>query len=266
MLKTTLVLALMSLASQAPRVDALAAALRPVLPYPGASADGELPADHNATSRWFVVWPAGPDDPRVVVKANPLHPDTQKAGADAMGEINAAVVAAERRAQAAYDKALEQLRRTGKGAELEVITLDDEGIAGERIDAELEAVIELQPVESFSIESSEAPLVAVGHSGAAFSVSVGPNTFRRTTGADRREHFRAAEIRLYFGPVTRPEITQEMDQPRYRVTIAPSADGFAVVIRGNAALVRQIASETDWSGLAEHRLALLRPTSQGLCP
>lgn len=262
MLKVTLVLALMSLAPQATRVDALAAALRPVLPYPGASADGELPADHSATSKWFVVWPTGPDDTRVVVKANPLHPDTQKAGADAMGQINAAVAAAERRAQAAYDKALEQLRRTGKGAELEVITLDDEGIAGERIDAELEAVIELQPVESISIESSEAPLVDEGRGGAAFSVSVGPNTFLRTTGADRREHFRAAEVRLYFGPVTRPEVTQESDEPRYRVTIAPSADGFAVVIRGNEALVRQIASEADWSRLAEHRLALLRPTKR----
>ncbi len=262
MLKTTLVLALMSLASQGPRVDALVAALRPVLPYPGASAKGELPADNRAAPRWFVVWPDRPDDTRIVVKANPLHPDTQKAGAAAMDQINAAVVAAERRAQAAYDKALEQLRRTGKGSELEVITLDDEGIAGERIDAELEAVIELQPVESFSIESSEAPLVEEGHGGPAFSVSVGPNTFRRATGGDRREHFRAAEVRLYFGPVTRPEVARESDEPRYRVTIAPSADGFAVVIRGNAALVRQMANETDWSRLAEHRLALLRPTKR----
>ncbi len=62
--------------------------------------------------------------------------------------------------------------------------------------------------------------------------------------------------------MTRPEVARESDEPRYRVTIAPSADGFAVVIRGNAALVRQMANETDWSRLAEHRLALLRPTKR----
>lgn len=260
--KAFVLLALVSLSSQAPRIDALTAALRPVLPYPGASSDGELPADNTAQSRWFVVWPANPDDTRIVVKANPLHPDTQKAGAAAMDQINAAVVAAERRAQQAYDKAMEELRRTGKGSELEVITLDDEGIAGERIDAELEVVIELQPVESYTIDSSEAPVVSAGRGGAAFDVSVGPNIYRPLRGSDRREHFRAAETRLYFGPVTRPEVTREGDEPRYRVTIAPSPDGFAVVIRGNATLVKQVAAEAHWARLAEHHLALLRPTKR----
>jgi hypothetical protein len=259
--KSLLLAALVSLTSQAPRVDALVAALRPVLPYPEASPDGELPADNNAKSRWFVVWPKDPGDARIVVKANPLHPETQKAGAKAMDEINAAVVAAERRAQDAYDKAMEQLRRTGKGSELEVITLDDEGIAGERIDAELEVVIELQPVESFAIDSSEAPAVNDGPAGVAFSVSVGPNTYRRPRGADQREHFRAAEMRLYFGSMTRPEVTRDGDEPRYRVTVAPSADSFAVVIRGNDTLVKHIAAEAIWSQLAEHHLALLRPTN-----
>jgi hypothetical protein len=262
MFKSVLFLALLLLTSQAPRIDALVAAVRPVLPFPGASDDGELPADNSAKSRWFVVWPANPGDTRIVVKANPLHPETQKAGAQAMDQINAAVVAAERRAQDAYDKAIEQLRRTGKGSELEVITLDDEGIAGERIDAELEVVIELQPVESFAIESSEAPLVNEGRDGVTFRVSVGPNTYRPVRGTDRREHFRAAEIRLYFGPVTRPEVTQEGDEPRYRVTITPSAESFAVVIRGNDALVRQIAAEAIWSALAEHQHARLRPTKR----
>jgi hypothetical protein len=261
MVKSVLLVALVSLTSQAPRIDALVATVRPVLPYPEASSDGELPADNTAKSRWFVVWPKGPEDRRIVVKANPLHPETQKAGARAMDEINAAVVAAERRAQEAYDQAMERLRRTGKGSELEVITLDDEGIAGERIDAELEVVIELQPAESFAIESSEAPAVNDGPDGVAFSVSVGPNTYRPQRGADRREHFRAAEIRLYFGSLTRPEVTREGDEPRYRVTIAPSADSFAVVIRGNDRLVRQIAAEAVWSQLAEHHLALLRPTN-----
>ena len=89
--KSVLLLALVSLTSQAPRIDALVAAVRPVLPFPGASDDGELPADNSAQSRWFVVWPANPGDTRIVVKGNPLHPETQKAGAQAMDQINAAV-------------------------------------------------------------------------------------------------------------------------------------------------------------------------------
>ncbi|HUE88655.1 MAG TPA: hypothetical protein VMO26_21470 [Vicinamibacterales bacterium] len=262
MLKAALLIALATLTSQTPRMDALVDAVRPVLPFPGASSDGELPADNSAESRWFVVWPAAPGDRRIVVKANPLHPDIQKAGAEAMDRINAAVVAAERRAQEAYDKAMEQMRRTGKGSELEVITLDDEGIAGERIDAELQVVIELQPAESFAIESSEAPVVSESHSGVTWSVSVGPNTYRRTRGDDRREHFRAAEMRLYFGPLARPDVRRDGDEPRYRVNVTPSADSFAVVIRGNDTLVRQIAADADWSRLAEHRLARLRPTKR----
>lgn len=262
MFKAALLIALVSLTAQTSRMDALMAAVRPVLPFPGASADGELPADNSADSRWFVVWPASPDETQVVVKANPLNPDTQKAGAAAMDQINAAVVAAERRAQAAYDKALEQLRRTGKGADLEVITLDDEGIAGERIDAELEVVIELQPAESYEIDSREAPVVTDGEGGVAFRVSVGPNTYRPVRGDDRREHFRAAEIRLYFGSLPRPEVGREGDEPRYRVNVRPSAESFVVVIRGNEALVAQIAAEADWSPLVEHRLARLRPTKR----
>ena len=261
MFKAALIIGLVTLTSQTSRIDALVAAVRPVLPFPGASADGELPADDSAKSQWFVVWPDS-TDPRIVIKANPLHPETQKAGALAMDQINAAVVAAERRAQEAYDQAIERLRRTGKGAELEVITLDDEGIAGERIDAELEVVIELQIAESFAIESSEAPVVSEGRGGIAWSVSVAPNVYRRIRGDDRREHFRAAETRLYFGPLARPEVRRDGDEPRFHVTVLPSAETFVVVVRGNDALVRQIVAEADWPRLAEHALALLRPTKR----
>jgi hypothetical protein len=199
-LATLLVLVALTAQAQAPRIEALVAAVRPALPYPAASSDGELPANETASARWFVVWPDGPDETSIVVKANPLHRETQKAGVEAMEQINAAVVAAERRAQEAYDKAMEQLRRTGKGSELEVITLDDEGIAGERIDAELEVVIALEPVESFVMESSEAPVVTDGRDGVAFVVTVGPNTYRPVRGAHgspkRDESFDSLIFRL----------------------------------------------------------------------
>jgi hypothetical protein len=233
------------------RIDALVACVRPALPFPGASEDGELPSDHSARSKWFVAWPASPDDTRIVVKANPLHPETQKAAAEAMDGINAAVAAAERRAQAAYDKALEELRRTGKGSDLESITLDDEGIAGERIDAELELVIELQPAASFEIASSQAPEVAAGVRGATWTVTVPANTYRAKRGADLREHFRAAEVRVYLGPVQKPVVTRKADDPVFLVNLPAGGDGFAVVLRGNETLLKQVTASADWSTLVQ---------------
>src|SRR5262245_61663014 len=89
-----------------PRLDALVAALRPALPFPAAAPDGATPATGGADFKWFVAWPSDPADTSVVVKANPFHPDTQKAGATAEGPIQAAVVQAERKAQAAYERAV----------------------------------------------------------------------------------------------------------------------------------------------------------------
>lgn len=231
------------------RMAALIATLRPVLAFPAASADGELPADHSPRSKWFVVWPTTPDDTRIVVKANPLHPEIQKAGAEAMTGINAAVAAAERKAQAAYDKALEELRRTGKGSDIEAITLDDEGVAGERIDAELELVIELQPAASFEIASSQSPEVAAGTRGATWMVVIPANTYRAKRGADLREHFRPAEARIYFGVPSKPEIARKSDEPVFSVTVPATTGGFAVGIRGNEALLKQLIGAADWSNL-----------------
>lgn len=231
------------------RIDALVAAVGPGLPFPAATPDGELPADQSARSKWFVVWPASPDDTRIVVKANPLHPETQKASAEAMDDINAAVAAAERKAQAAYDRALEELRRTGKGSDIETITLDDEGIAGERIDAELELKIELQPAASFQIASSQAPEVSAGPRGAMWLVTIPANTYRAKRGTDMREHFRAAEARVFFGPVPKPVVTRKGDEPLFGVTVPAVAEGFAVVIRGNALLLKQVLASADWSNL-----------------
>jgi hypothetical protein len=228
------------------RIDALVAAVRPALPFPGASSDGDFPADNSPASKWFVVWPA-PEESRIVVKANPLHPETQKAAELAMGRIQEAVVAAERKAQAAYERALEELRRTGTGTNIEGISLDDEGIAGERIDAELEVVIELQAAEAFVVRSGVAPVVAAGTGGPTWTVTVPGNTYRAKRGADLREHFRAAETTLYFGPVGRPEVARKGDDFTFNVSVPPSPQGFAVVVRGNEAILQNIVATANWT-------------------
>lgn len=265
-----------------PRMASLVEAVRPVLPFPPSTPAGDLPIDNSDASRWFVVWPSGRDQTRIVVRANPLNAEVQEAGAAAMEEINAAVAAAERRAQASYDRALEQLRKTGKAGELETVTLDDEGAAGERIDAELEVTIELAAAVPFEVASGEAPVVQPGANGVAWVLTLPANTYRPSAGDDRRERFRAAETHLYFGLAAAPQVSRIGDENRYRVTLpslssavaggqqgaqhpapsggerpsssaerAPSgAEPFRVVIRGNATLMSAVATGADWSRLA----------------
>jgi hypothetical protein len=80
-------------------------------------------------------------------------------------------------------------------------------------------------------------------------IAVPQSTYRLSTGDDRREHFKAAETHLVFGPVDRPVVAREGDEPRYRVKVTPAAAAFSVVIRGNAILVAQLAEGADWSRL-----------------
>jgi hypothetical protein len=238
------------LAQPAPRVGALVAALRPALPFPSASADGAQPADGSASPRWFVVWPSV-DEAMVRVRANPLHPETQRTVASAEVDIQQAVAAAERRAQAAYERALAEVRRTGKSTDVAGISLDDEGVAGERLDAELELTVALEPAaRSFDVLSSEPPVVEAGTKGVSWIVRIAPNTFRDASAPDGREHFRAAEAHLVYGDVARPAVVRAGDTPRFTVTVAPSPGAFAVVLRGNESLLAQVLAAADWARLA----------------
>ncbi len=238
-------------AQAAPRIDALVAAVRPALPYPGASSDGDFPADNSAEPKWFVLWPRTPDETRIIVKANPLHPETQKLAAIAMGRIQEAVIAAERRAQASYDRALDELRRTGTATDIDGISLDDEGSAGERIDAELELVIELSEPHTFSVTSGVAPVVAAGRGGPTWTFTIPAHTYRATRGDDLREHFRAAETVLYFGIAARPDVTSRGDDPAYTVSVLSASQGVAVVLRGNEQLLKEVAATANWARLAQ---------------
>lgn len=239
-----------ALAQVDPRVEALTQAVRPVLPYPDADADGELPVAGGADSKWFVVWPKTSEDRRIHVKANPLHPETQAAGAAAMARIQAAVEQAERKAQAAYEKALEELRRTGKSVDVDGVTLEDEGVAGQRIDAELELVIELNEVASYEIGSSEAPEITSGPNGVTWSITTKANTYREGDGPSAREHFRSAEARLIFGGITRPVVRRIADAQRFTVSIAPDPGAFMVVLRGNDGLLNQVKTGAEWTRVA----------------
>jgi hypothetical protein len=200
--------------------------------------------------RWFVIWPAEAEETQIVVRANPLHAETQKLVATAEGAIQRAVAAAERKAQADYDRALEEIKRTGKASDLDGISLDDEGAAGQRLDAELELTIDLVPVGSYEIGSSVAPAVTAGPPGVTWQIVVPPNTYQEAAAADKRDRFTASEVRLVFGGGPAPSVRQLGGRPRYAVTLAPVADAFVVKLRGSDALVTQVLTKADWTRLS----------------
>jgi hypothetical protein len=239
------------LPSAQPPVSKLVEALRPALPYPEGDEAGMQPATGGDAHRWFVIWPAADDDPRVIVRANPLHPETQRAVAEAEAAIQRAVAAAERRAQAAYDRALDEFRRTGKGSSIESITLDDEGVAGQRIDADLELTIALVPLSTLQVQSGIAPTVAAGTGGASWLVRIPANEYLEGDGAARRTVFHAAEAYLAFGEPSRPDVSRLDDRPLHAVTWAHGSSGFLVVLRGNASLLDEVLTTANWSRLVQ---------------
>jgi hypothetical protein len=237
-------------AQTADRTDALVAAVRPALPFPDASADGELPASGGEKARWFVLWPAQTGEPRIRIKANPLHPETQASSVAAMEDIQQAVIAAERKAQAAYERAVTEVKRSGKTTDVDGVTLEDEGVAGERIDAELELTISLAPASSFDLASSRAPTVIRGTGGIAWVISTSPNVYRESAGTTLRERFRPAEVRLLIGVSQPPVVQRSGGDDRFVVTLAAPADALAVVLRGNEELLQDVVGRADWSRLA----------------
>lgn len=237
-------------AQPSPRVAALIDAVKPALPFPAADASGTVPESGGEEPRWFVIWPAGPEETQIIVRANPLHPETQKLVAGAEGAIQRAVALAERKAQAAYDRALEEIGRTGKTADLDGISLEDEGAAGQRLDAELELGIDVTPIRSYEVGSSVAPEVTAGPSGVTWQIVVPPNTYQDKTDADRRDRFAASETRLVFGAIPTPAVSRLGDRPRFAVTLTSAPDAFVIVLRGHDTLLKQVVARADWTRLA----------------
>jgi multidrug efflux pump subunit AcrA (membrane-fusion protein) len=242
----SLALAPLAAAQPSPQVAALVEAVRPALPFPPADDSGTVPEGRSEASRWFVIWPQAPDETQIVARANPLHPDTQKTVAAAEAVIQRAVAAAERKAQAAYDRALDELKRTGKSADLDGISLDDEGAAGQQLDAELELTIALVDAAPFEIASGVEPEVSSGPAGVTWQVTVPPNTYSETAAGERRDRFAASEVRLLIGPAARPSVSRRGDR---RFAIAPPAGAAMVVLRGNDTLLKQVLAGADWTRL-----------------
>ena len=184
-------------------MTAVRAALAPGLPFPDSDADGSLPVGANTTSLWMVR-PLQPGDRAIEVLANPLNEVHQARATRAMAQIEQAITSAQRRADAQYERALAEAKRTGRSQDVDGVSLNDEGLAGARIDAESHVTIDVlfnQPAYRVEIASSvePAPPRELTIPGAVSVISVPANVFR---GEKDFERFCEAEFHVYLGQVS----------------------------------------------------------------
>lgn len=236
-------------------MTAVRAALAPGLPFPDTDAEGVVPADGKAASPWMVR-PLQPGDRAIEILANPLNEAHQARATRAMRQIEAAIESAQRRAEAQYERAVAEAKRTGRSQDVDGVTLSDEGLAGARIDAESHVTVSVafhEPAYHFTIASSEEPSPSrqVAVPGAAV-LAVPAHAFR---GADGDERWCEAETHVYIG--VRPEVRRGPGAS-YEVTAAgtPSESGtppasIVVRMRGNEGLIADVLRKADWHSLVE---------------
>jgi hypothetical protein len=240
----------------------LADLLAPALPYPRAREDG-TPENGDTSALWTVIWPLDAEA-RVEVVANPLNLENQKRAAAAEAQIQGAAMRSQQRSQGDYERAVAQFARGDRPGPVREVSLDDDGVAGERFDADARLLIEVvvDPAGTvFSVASSVEPRVDPAVRGAV-AVVVPANTYTEpgVNGELSRTRFAAAQARVYVGGVSPPVVRKRGDADRYDVTV-PLASGdtvghrVAVTLSGNSTLVDQVLERADWARLQ----ALLAP-------
>jgi hypothetical protein len=239
--------------------DAIAAAIRAafasVLPFPDANADGS-PANGATEPLWTVRWPSG-DERTVDVNANPLNIANQKRAAQAEVEIQSQVMRAQQRSQGDYERALAEFARGDKTSPIREVSLFDDGVAGERFDAEtrLTIAVDVAPAAlDYTVASSLEPVITT-LAPAVVAVAIASNTYRDSASVDEPApgRFAPAQARVFIGDVSAPAIRRQGGRDLFTVTVhlrdAAQAPPFVVTVSGNGDLVQEVLHRTDWSQL-----------------
>lgn len=234
------------------------AAMAAALSYPASDPEGIEPADGRAAAPWMVR-PLDPARPAIEVIANPLNADQQTRAAAAMAEIAAAVDAAQRRSQAQYDRAVDEARRTGRSQEVDGVTLDDEGVAGARIDWESRLTIEVEhnlTAYRFTVASGVRPAPGeVSLAAAAAVVNVPANVYRDRSVDEAVDRYCPAETLVFLGTEA-PRVHDRSATSFEIAAVAPAGPGpgrvasLVVRLRGNEALVASVLRRTEWDRVA----------------
>jgi hypothetical protein len=164
-------------------INAVRQAMAPALPFPSSDELGSLPADGKATDLWMVK-PIAPGDSTIEILANPLNEEHQRRAAKAMAEIEQSIEAAQRRADVQFERAIAEAKRTGRSQDVDGVTLNDEGLAGARIDAESHVIVDVAMAETPSRKVT-------------FN-STAPGVYRDDQGVER---FREATATVLVGPL-----------------------------------------------------------------
>jgi hypothetical protein len=235
--------------------------LAPALPFPETDDTGSVPAGGSPEPLWMVrTLQAG--ERSIEVMANPLNAINQARAMRAMAQIGAAVDAAQKRAEAQYERAIAEAKRTGRSQDVDGVGLSDEGVAGARIDAEAHVTIDVdfnQPSYTFRVESSVAPApsrqVVIG--GAVAVITVPSNLFTHKPGARPDERFCPAETIVYFGRLGTPAV-HERSENTFETTVSAVVSDSAAPVRtltlrltGNELLMAEILRKADWNPLLE---------------
>lgn len=230
--------------------DAVWGAVRPALPFPAATSD-DMPVDGREDARWLVRRAEG-DSSRVAdVVANPLNRENQARAVQAMEDIRNAVTAAERKAQAEYDRARGTTSRQQPTRELNGISIDDEGVAGERADWETRLEVSARQGAmryEWPVAGPGAPQPAT--MAGAQSVSVDAEEYDEGEGGNRRRRYRPAETRVYFGTAA-PLLKPHPDGGGTTVTVAAAGSrAIEVTLHGQATLIKQVLAQAEWTRIA----------------
>jgi hypothetical protein len=222
-------------------------ALAPALPFPDATRAG-TPEDGGSEVVWTVRWPAA-DGQVAEVVANPLHPRNRERALEAEQEIQRAAMVSQRNSQGDYERALGDFQRTGEvHSEVREITLRDDGVAGERYDAESQLTVRIERrAGRFQAAVESALELSVGTTAAAEAAVI------RVSAHEYGEPLRycAEQAWLVFGPAT-PTISRVSPEEAGIDIVATEDEGdwVLVTVSGNAELVAQVLARAHWATVA----------------
>ena len=235
---------------------ALVKAMHAALPFPAATAEG-TPVGGGADAEWMVRWPDA-DTPRIEVLANPLNAGNRDRALKAEQEIQKSAMNAQLRSQGDYERAVKEFESTGRASTVREISLRDDGLAGERYDAESQLTIVAQaiaPGHRFTVSTSALPAVSTAVPG-LMVVRVAANAYLEpeSSGLPGMGHYSPEQAWVFFGPVGTPVITRR-DGADVDIEMTAGGQpsqgrhGAVVMISGNAGLVEQVLTQADWSVL-----------------
>jgi hypothetical protein len=232
--------------------DALRPALAPALPFPETQPDGTAPGG-DTDPVWTVTWP-GAAGLLVNVVANPENPGNRQRALKAEEEIQKAAMASQRRSQADYEQALSDFQRTGRVGSIREISLSDDGLAGERFDAESQLTIRAELFEgthAFTVATSRMPQALPASGGPAFIVRVAANTYRDAGAPDApgQTRFCPEQAWVFFGALRPADLTRA-GETVVGISVGTAAEasrGLVVAISGNVELVDRVLRQADWA-------------------